>query len=148
MPHQIFNLGNGNGFSVREVIAAVEQVTGQSIPAVEAPRRPGDPPKLVAAGPEDPSRARLGAEEAGADRHDRRRLGVRSGPPARLQRRLARKQVRQRGKRLRHDLLGRQRSVEQADPVRLRGGELTVGVGDPLEEVRALAFEAIRSLVA
>jgi UDP-glucose 4-epimerase len=48
--HQIFNLGNGNGFSVREVIAAVEQVTGQSIPAVEAPRRPGDPPKLVAAG--------------------------------------------------------------------------------------------------
>ncbi|HEX3804305.1 MAG TPA: UDP-glucose 4-epimerase GalE [Solirubrobacteraceae bacterium] len=48
--HQIFNLGNGNGFSVREVIAAVEQVTGQPIPAVEAPRRPGDPPKLVAAG--------------------------------------------------------------------------------------------------
>jgi UDP-glucose 4-epimerase len=48
--HQIYNLGNGNGFSVREVIAAVEQVTGQEIPAVEAPRRPGDPPKLVAAG--------------------------------------------------------------------------------------------------
>jgi UDP-glucose 4-epimerase len=48
--HRIFNLGNGNGFSVREVIAAVEQVTGQPIPAVAAPRRPGDPPKLVAAG--------------------------------------------------------------------------------------------------
>lgn len=48
--HQIFNLGNGNGFSVREVIAAVEQVTGQSITAIEAARRPGDPPKLVAAG--------------------------------------------------------------------------------------------------
>ena len=48
--HRIFNLGNGNGFSVREVIAAAEQVTGQSIPAVEAPRRPGDPPKLIAAG--------------------------------------------------------------------------------------------------
>jgi UDP-glucose 4-epimerase len=48
--HQIYNLGNGNGFSVREVIAAVEQVTGQSIPAIAAPRRPGDPPKLVAAG--------------------------------------------------------------------------------------------------
>jgi UDP-glucose 4-epimerase len=48
--HRIFNLGNGNGFSVHEVIAAVERVTGASIPAVEAPRRPGDPPKLVAAG--------------------------------------------------------------------------------------------------
>jgi len=48
--HRIFNLGNGNGFSVREVIAAAERVTGQSIPAVEAPRRPGDPPKLIAAG--------------------------------------------------------------------------------------------------
>jgi len=48
--HRIFNLGNGNGFSVREVIAAVEQVTGQPIPAVEAPRRPGDPPRLIAAG--------------------------------------------------------------------------------------------------
>jgi UDP-glucose 4-epimerase len=48
--HRIFNLGNGNGFSVREVIAAVEQVTGHPIPANESPRRPGDPPKLVAAG--------------------------------------------------------------------------------------------------
>jgi UDP-glucose 4-epimerase len=48
--HRIFNLGNGNGFSVREVIAAVEQVTGHKIPANESPRRPGDPPKLVAAG--------------------------------------------------------------------------------------------------
>lgn len=47
--HRIFNLGTGSGFSVRQVIAAVEQVTGQSIPAVESPRRPGDPPELVAA---------------------------------------------------------------------------------------------------
>jgi UDP-glucose 4-epimerase len=47
--HQIFNLGNGSGFSVREVIATVAQVTGHQIPAVESPRRPGDPPKLVAA---------------------------------------------------------------------------------------------------
>lgn len=46
--HQIFNLGNGNGFSVREVIAAVEQVTGRQIEAVESPRRAGDPPQLVA----------------------------------------------------------------------------------------------------
>jgi UDP-glucose 4-epimerase len=47
--HQIFNLGNGNGFSVREVISAAEGVTGQEIPTREAPRRPGDPPRLVAA---------------------------------------------------------------------------------------------------
>jgi UDP-glucose 4-epimerase len=56
--HQIFNLGNGNGFSVREVIAAVEQVTGQPIAATEAPRRAGDPPKLVAAA--EKVRAELG----------------------------------------------------------------------------------------
>jgi UDP-glucose 4-epimerase len=47
--HQIFNLGNGSGFSVREVIAAAEEVTGGKIPTIEAPRRPGDPPELVAA---------------------------------------------------------------------------------------------------
>jgi UDP-glucose 4-epimerase len=48
--HRIFNLGNGSGFSVREVIAAAEQVAGRSIASVDRPRRPGDPPKLVAAG--------------------------------------------------------------------------------------------------
>jgi UDP-glucose 4-epimerase len=47
--HQIFNLGNGNGFSVREVLTAAEQVTGRAIPAVERPRREGDPARLVAA---------------------------------------------------------------------------------------------------
>jgi UDP-glucose 4-epimerase len=47
--HQIFNLGNGSGFSVREVIATAEQVTGRQILTREAPRRPGDPPQLVAA---------------------------------------------------------------------------------------------------
>jgi UDP-glucose 4-epimerase len=47
--HQIFNLGNGNGFSVREVIAATERVTGAAIPRRETDRRPGDPPMLVAA---------------------------------------------------------------------------------------------------
>jgi UDP-glucose 4-epimerase len=47
--HRILNLGNGNGFSVREVIAAAERVTGRPIPTREAPRRPGDPPMLVAA---------------------------------------------------------------------------------------------------
>jgi UDP-glucose 4-epimerase len=43
-----YNLGNGDGYSVREVIRMCEKVTGQAIPAVEKPRRPGDPPKLVA----------------------------------------------------------------------------------------------------
>ncbi|MDQ6776383.1 MAG: UDP-glucose 4-epimerase GalE [Actinomycetota bacterium] len=47
--HRIFNLGNGSGFSVREVIAAAEQVTGWEIPTREAARRPGDPPQLVSA---------------------------------------------------------------------------------------------------
>ncbi|MBO0768620.1 MAG: UDP-glucose 4-epimerase GalE [Solirubrobacterales bacterium] len=47
--HRIYNLGNGSGFSVRQVIAAVEQVTQSKIPAVEKDRRPGDPPQLVAA---------------------------------------------------------------------------------------------------
>lgn len=43
-----YNLGNGRGFSVREVIAAVEAVTGRRVNVVEGPRRPGDPPVLVA----------------------------------------------------------------------------------------------------
>lgn len=47
--HRIFNLGNGSGFSVREVIAAAAAVTGAEIPIREAARRPGDPPMLVAA---------------------------------------------------------------------------------------------------
>jgi UDP-glucose 4-epimerase len=44
-----YNLGNGDGYSVREVLKVCETVTGKKIPAVEKPRRPGDPPKLVAA---------------------------------------------------------------------------------------------------
>jgi UDP-glucose 4-epimerase len=47
--HRIFNLGNGSGFSVREVIDAARAVTGREIVIREAPRRPGDPPMLVAA---------------------------------------------------------------------------------------------------
>jgi UDP-glucose 4-epimerase len=43
-----YNLGNGDGYSVREVIQMCEKVTGQKISAMEKPRRPGDPPKLVA----------------------------------------------------------------------------------------------------
>ena len=43
-----FNLGNGAGFSNREVVAAARRVTGHAIPATDAPRRAGDPARLVA----------------------------------------------------------------------------------------------------
>jgi UDP-glucose 4-epimerase len=51
-----FNLGNGTGYSNRQVIAAVERVTGKPVHVVEAPRRPGDPARLVA------DAARIGRE--------------------------------------------------------------------------------------
>lgn len=44
-----FNLGTGGGTSVKEVIEACREITGKEIKAVEKPRRPGDPPRLVAA---------------------------------------------------------------------------------------------------
>ncbi len=47
-PQQIYNLGNGRGFTVHEVIETARRVTGHKIPAVAAPRRPGDPAVLVA----------------------------------------------------------------------------------------------------
>ncbi len=43
----VFNLGNGSGFSVREVIETAKEVTGKEIKIVERDRRPGDPPALV-----------------------------------------------------------------------------------------------------
>jgi UDP-glucose-4-epimerase GalE len=43
-----YNLGIGRGYSVREVIRAAEEVTGKPVPVKEGPRRPGDPPVLVA----------------------------------------------------------------------------------------------------
>ena len=45
----VFNLGNGTGFSIRDVIATAEAVTGRKVPVVEGPRRAGDPARLVAA---------------------------------------------------------------------------------------------------
>ena len=44
----VYNLGNGNGYSVHEVIETARAVTGHPIPVVEFPRRPGDPARLVA----------------------------------------------------------------------------------------------------
>ncbi len=48
-PFMRFNLGNGAGYSVREVIESARRVTGHPIPAVVHPRRPGDPAILIAA---------------------------------------------------------------------------------------------------
>jgi UDP-glucose 4-epimerase len=47
--HRVYNLGNGQGFSVREVVEAVRDVTGHPIPVKVGARRPGDPARLVAA---------------------------------------------------------------------------------------------------
>jgi UDP-glucose 4-epimerase len=46
--HMIYNLGNGHGFTVREVVESARRVTGRPIPAEELPRRPGDPAVLIA----------------------------------------------------------------------------------------------------
>ncbi len=58
--HTIYNLGNGLGFSVRQVIEAARKVTGREIPVKEEPRRPGDPAQLVASS--EKVRAELGWE--------------------------------------------------------------------------------------
>ncbi|MGH9530167.1 MAG: UDP-glucose 4-epimerase GalE [Terriglobales bacterium] len=43
------NLGTGRGYSVKEVISTIEKIVGRKVPSQMAPRRPGDPPSLVAA---------------------------------------------------------------------------------------------------
>ncbi|MGV9787139.1 UDP-glucose 4-epimerase GalE [Streptomyces sp. NPDC003435] len=63
--HLICNLGNGNGFSVREVVETARAVTGHPIPEVTAPRRAGDPAVLVASA--DTARATLGWNPSRAD---------------------------------------------------------------------------------
>lgn len=57
---EAFNLGNGNGFSVKEIIEEARKVTGKEIVAVEAERRPGDPPILI--GSSDKAKEILGWE--------------------------------------------------------------------------------------
>jgi UDP-glucose 4-epimerase len=64
----VFNLGNGNGFSVKEVIDMARKVTGREITAVESDRRPGDPPALV--GSSDRARQILGWNPQYADLRD------------------------------------------------------------------------------
>jgi UDP-glucose 4-epimerase len=54
--HRVYNLGTGTGYTVREVVDACRRVTGTPMPTVDRPRRPGDPPALVA------SSERIGAD--------------------------------------------------------------------------------------
>src|SRR5262249_12369766 len=42
------NLGTGRGHSIRDVISAVENITGRNVPVIKRGRRPGDPPALIA----------------------------------------------------------------------------------------------------
>lgn len=63
--HLICNLGNGNGFSVREVIETVRKVTGHPVPEAVAPRRGGDPAVLVASA--ERAKSRLGWQPTRAD---------------------------------------------------------------------------------
>lgn len=63
-----FNLGNGKGFSVREIIDVAKDVTGRDINAIESPRRAGDPPELI--GSAEKARRILGWQPA----YDLRRI--------------------------------------------------------------------------
>lgn len=60
---RIYNLGNGNGFTVRQVIDSARRVTGRAIPAEVVPRRPGDPAVLIA------SSEKIGRELGWKPRH-------------------------------------------------------------------------------
>lgn len=62
---EIFNLGNGLGFSVKEVIESARRVTGKDIKVVEEPRRAGDPPALI--GSAEKARTQLGWNPQYAD---------------------------------------------------------------------------------
>jgi UDP-glucose-4-epimerase GalE len=65
---RFYNLGSETGHSVREVLAAVEQVAGVKVPAVVGPRRAGDPPRLVASA--EKIRRELGFRPRHAGLHD------------------------------------------------------------------------------
>ena len=63
-----YNLGNGRGYSVREVIETARAITGHPIPTLVGPRRPGDPATLVAGS--DAIRRELGWQPRHADLRD------------------------------------------------------------------------------
>ena len=71
-----YNLGNGDGSSVRQVIQTCENVTGNPIRVVEKPRRPGDPPRLVASAGKSIRELGWKPKFPETPRHRRNRLGV------------------------------------------------------------------------
>ena len=79
--YEIYNLGNGDGYSNRQVVEAVREVTGRPVPVKVAPRRPGDAAVTVAVQRQGPPRAGLAPRQAGPARDHRRRLGL---PPGEL----------------------------------------------------------------
>src|SRR3984957_5499371 len=66
--HEVYNLGNGDGYSVKQVIETAREVTGRPIPVKLAPRRPGDPAATVAAS--DKARRLLGWRQQRPALHD------------------------------------------------------------------------------
>ena len=66
--HEIYNLGNGDGYSNKQVVEAAREVTGRPIPVKLAPRRPGDPTASVAAS--DKARRELGWHPAKPELHE------------------------------------------------------------------------------
>lgn len=65
---EVFNLGNGSGFSVKQVIDVAREVTGREIKVVERDRRPGDPPALI--GSSEKAHSILGWKPEYADLHE------------------------------------------------------------------------------
>ena len=72
---EFYNLGTGGGSSVREVIDACRKMTGKDIPVVEKPRRPGDPPRLIASLGKNKKRTWLEATISESRRHHREARG-------------------------------------------------------------------------
>jgi UDP-glucose 4-epimerase len=66
--HKVYNLGNGNGFSNRQMVEVVRTVIGAPVPVTAAPRRPGDPAELVASSAR--AKSELGWVPAKPDLHD------------------------------------------------------------------------------
>ncbi len=69
------NLGTGDGYSVNQILAAAEAAAGRPIPVERQPRRPGDPPRLVAA-PQRDADSRMEAGAFFARKHSPNRVGV------------------------------------------------------------------------
>ncbi len=69
---RVYNCGYGRGASVRQVLAAFESVTGRPVPAADGPRRPGDPPQLIA------DATRLRRELGWQPRHDKLEFIIRT----------------------------------------------------------------------